>query len=57
MVANMKQKGIDGKAPPGMEPVTKFYSACVPGSGLNTALQCTDREILPSVVCGGAWPF
>ena len=57
MVANLKQKGIDGKALPGMEPVTKFYSAWVPQSGLNTALQCTDCEILPSVVCGGTWLF
>src|SRR4029434_4244982 len=56
MVAKLKLKGIDGRAPPGVEPAAEFDSTRETSPGPDT--ERIDRLIALSRFCGWcAWPF
>ena len=55
-VANLKQKGTDVRAPPGMEPMAKFGLTWVSDLA-QTQLRQGDRKIFPAAMCGSVWPL
>ena len=56
MLARGKIKGIDGKAPPGMEPAAQFDSTRKNLPGPDTAM-IARLKFLHDPVISGAWPF
>jgi hypothetical protein len=56
MVARLKLKGIDGRAPQGMEPAAQFDSTRGNLPGPDT-VRIDRLEIFQDSVGGGAWPL
>jgi hypothetical protein len=56
MVARLKLKGIDGRAPPGVEPAAQFDSTRenLPGPDI---VRIDRLKIFLDSMGGGAWPF
>ena len=56
MVARLKLKGIDGRAPPGVEPAAQFDSTRgnLPGPDIIRIDGCI---VFLDYMGGGAWPF
>ncbi len=56
MVARLKLKGIDGRAPPGVEPAAQFDPTRENLPGPDT-VRIDRLKIFLDSVGGGAWPF
>ena len=56
MLARVKIKGIDGKAPPGMEPAAQFDSTQKNLPGPDIAM-IARLKFLHDSMSSGAWPF